>query len=490
MDFTRGTFKVLALNGLGVDAKYLIDSQSKFIINPITDRPYIVPADFSWDRAIGFARSLNTNHPDSGYGYVPAGDLITTIKFGNAMKQGGEWDLQRSYNGMINQSAAPDLVDGANFVYAAIGRAAGFTEAQLSAGGGIYNKIAGRNATGDVFGNSPDNVITHRVAFDFVRSDGAPADILKYNKPFARCFIAGTLITMADGTKKPIEEIDEGDMVLSFEPDANNGLGAAVPGKVTRTFQNSTRVLLDVCGLRVTPGHEFLSDNGQFLSIANILRQDRAFVRDVDGKGVPFRARTGSLIGSDEDVVFATIFNDPRTGALRYANVRGCKMYAMRLVPDAPVVMREPISLINILRENGLCWTPDGVIVSADGKTIKAVQWPQGRTPFDTGDDAGAIVTLDGESFTPDWIANIPHDGEEIRAVMNAGGGPDDSLLLGPGGVVTMKYTDGKGVFSEPAHRQTLPAMRPTLAATNYTVNTSPMNRALRRKQSALTRVK
>ena len=41
------------------------------------------------------------------------------------------------------------------------------------------------------------------------------------------CFLADTPILLADGTEKPIQEIAPGDMVMSFDPKANSGLGAA-----------------------------------------------------------------------------------------------------------------------------------------------------------------------------------------------------------------------------------------------------------------------
>src|SRR5438128_1846534 len=44
------------------------------------------------------------------------------------------------------------------------------------------------------------------------------------------CFVAGTAITIADGTKKPIEEIAVGDEVLSYDTD----LGVPTVGKVTK----------------------------------------------------------------------------------------------------------------------------------------------------------------------------------------------------------------------------------------------------------------
>jgi hypothetical protein len=306
--------------------------------------------------------------------------------------------------------------------------------------------------------------------------------------------VAGTLITMADGTKKPIEGIDAGDMVMSFDPDAEDGLGAAVPAKVTRTFQNTTRVLLDVCGLRVTPGHEFLSDKGEWMNIANILRQDRAIVRDRDGKGVPVRARTGDRLGSLGDAVFATRFTDPRTGAVRRADVRGAIPFEKVISPIEGIMARRDAQLIEVLAYDKqlsvVHFARDGSLCDAAETPVGVIDWPVGTTPFSVERAENFVVTLDGRPFLPDWIATIPRDGEETRAVMNAGGGPDDMLLLGPGGMVTMAMQNGEGVFNPPAPRQTLPPLRPVLAASNGFANSAPGNRAQRRRQTALTRVK
>ena len=45
-----------------------------------------------------------------------------------------------------------------------------------------------------------------------------------------QCLVAGTLVTMADGTKKPIEDVQVGDEVLTCY-----GSGVFGPGRVTRT---------------------------------------------------------------------------------------------------------------------------------------------------------------------------------------------------------------------------------------------------------------
>ncbi|QFU17013.1 Hint domain-containing protein [Microvirga thermotolerans] len=76
------------------------------------------------------------------------------------------------------------------------------------------------------------------------------------------CFLADTPILMADGSEKPIQDIRPGDMVMAFDPKANNGLGDRQPARVRRTFQNVTKTIIDLRGLRMTPGHVVLSDNG------------------------------------------------------------------------------------------------------------------------------------------------------------------------------------------------------------------------------------
>ena len=47
------------------------------------------------------------------------------------------------------------------------------------------------------------------------------------------CFIGGTQISMADGSKKAIESIVIGDLVLAFDKEGNLG-----PASVTETFKH------------------------------------------------------------------------------------------------------------------------------------------------------------------------------------------------------------------------------------------------------------
>ncbi|WP_189492253.1 hypothetical protein [Limoniibacter endophyticus] len=94
-----------------------------------------------------------------------------------------------------------------------------------------------------------------------------------------RCFPAGTLISMADGSRKPIEQIAVGDEVLAFD-----GFGALQPRKVTKPFNNVTDEWLELRfaddlnrePLIATPGHVFFTSEGEFKQLHELV--------DADGK--------------------------------------------------------------------------------------------------------------------------------------------------------------------------------------------------------------
>ncbi|MBP2597841.1 calcium-binding protein, partial [Agrobacterium tumefaciens] len=93
-----------------------------------------------------------------------------------------------------------------------------------------------------------------------------------------KCFPAGTLISMADGTRIPIENIKMGDEVLSFE-----GLGGVICRKVVRVFSGETDQWVDLYRtgettdqaqlpfLTATPSHYFLTPSGSFSQLKDLL---------------------------------------------------------------------------------------------------------------------------------------------------------------------------------------------------------------------------
>lgn len=67
------------------------------------------------------------------------------------------------------------------------------------------------------------------------------------------CFAAGTMVTMADGTTKPIEDVQSGEQILTL---SSSPTGGVIKAKVTGTHTTSARGLLVINGkLHVTPNH-------------------------------------------------------------------------------------------------------------------------------------------------------------------------------------------------------------------------------------------
>ena len=124
--------------------------------------------------------------------------------------------------------------------------------------------------------------------------------VLQAESDGPKCFVAGTEITMWDGSKKPIESIRPNDWVLSHDKNGN-----PVPGRVSRTFTNEAKIILDFHGTFVTPGHVYYCAGGKyqgrFAPLMDILRDD-GVVQHEDGTLI--RAATGCTVGSDDDREF------------------------------------------------------------------------------------------------------------------------------------------------------------------------------------------
>jgi hypothetical protein len=77
------------------------------------------------------------------------------------------------------------------------------------------------------------------------------------------CFVAGTPITMADGSLRPIEQIAVGDRVLTFDQRRS----ALVPGVVTRAFAHpDSGDLVVVNGSLVATGNHPFYSAGKWIS--------------------------------------------------------------------------------------------------------------------------------------------------------------------------------------------------------------------------------
>lgn len=91
------------------------------------------------------------------------------------------------------------------------------------------------------------------------------------------CFGRGTLILMADGTEKPIERVEIGDYVYSFDPD-NNIESPLVPKKVINVFSRAVQTLFIFGDVVTTPGHFYLSPEGGFKKISDIFNSERTSI--------------------------------------------------------------------------------------------------------------------------------------------------------------------------------------------------------------------
>ncbi len=241
-----------------------------------------------------------------------------------------------------------------------------------------------------------------------------------------RCFLPGTLILMADGTSKPIEDIRPGDEVASFDPHAQNGLGPLKPGKVTRTFTNVTKTIINLRGLHMTPGHVVLMDNGEWDKIAVALRDDRAIVeerkQDETSNAVLVRARTGAEIGSVQDIPIKVIFADPQTQQTRFALVRSGIPTLAKMIDKKTAKV---VTMADVLLMQDYKIEPDGTIICKRGHRYEATPWANEKeTPGSLEMHENWILALDGIPVTPRWIRTLPMDDEEIgQMVVNGGGG-------------------------------------------------------------------
>jgi hypothetical protein len=227
-----------------------------------------------------------------------------------------------------------------------------------------------------------------------------------------RCFLAGTPILMADGQEKPIEDIRVGDMVMSFDPSADQGRGALVPKPVSRTFQNITRSIIDLRGLHMTPGHVCLTDDGRFETIAEILLRDGILI---EADGTRIRARTGAKIGSLEDIPVLIAYPDEKTGKEIFVRARAG--IPCCLVRERDGTMRH-LSLALMLRAYHQTLTPDGLIQSPDGSLGEATDWPEDSTPMDEDYRRNWVIqTADGKPYVPEWILEVASEAREEQTV-------------------------------------------------------------------------
>ena len=137
---------------------------------------------------------------------------------------------------------------------------------------------------------TPDDMVTNQIdAWEI----GFDANIGQ------ECFPAGTPISLADGSTKPIEDIQINDTVL-----APNGLGELVSAKVDKLFTNTTQEFIRLSfedgrePLVATSGHRFLTETGDYMEIGHMARLGGGTVRVVGVDG-------GVVMASAETLVYS-----------------------------------------------------------------------------------------------------------------------------------------------------------------------------------------
>ena len=211
---------------------------------------------------------------------------------------------------------------------------------------------------------------------------------------FASCFPAGTRISMADGTSKPIEEIAVGDLVLAFDPDAGRGQSQLVAKPVKRLFHGQTSKWIDLslpndAIVRATPGHHFLSETGDFLPISSMLRLGGGVCNIVLADGSIVKAtghevyatghqavrlqQTGSVSFQPTNLAFETTYNFEVEDFHTYVadGVRVHNKSVLDIIPSDAEIIAAATDGAGVFRDV-LYLDADGHLVFVDGSEFNA----------------------------------------------------------------------------------------------------------------------
>ena len=105
-----------------------------------------------------------------------------------------------------------------------------------------------------------------RIAID--AAGGGAAGVFRNNPAIVqrRCFVAGTPVLTLDGRELPIEQVQPGSWVMSFDQFKSQGTGELHPARVVRTFSLPGQRIwrLGSAQVGVTPGHAYIDgEDGQ-----------------------------------------------------------------------------------------------------------------------------------------------------------------------------------------------------------------------------------
>lgn len=180
-----------------------------------------------------------------------------------------------------------------------------------------------------------------------------------------QCFLAGTPILLADNSEVPIEAIRVGDVVQSYARAGN-----LVPGRVLATSVNQVRIVLDLFGLIVTPGHVTLCGDGPYANrhvpVIDILRSDGAVVL-ADGSLI--RAATGARVGTEADLMVWVVTGRSGSEGFTVNEARQVRAGTRVLLPNG-----RDFALNEIIEANGGKVAGDG-LVAREGTAPSPFVW-------------------------------------------------------------------------------------------------------------------
>ncbi|RMC29671.1 hypothetical protein [Paracoccus alkanivorans] len=180
---------------------------------------------------------------------------------------------------------------------------------------GYITGVGARVAVGEVNEFLGDVVEAAGNFFSTIKN--APPAIFESVFGAEQCFPAGTMISLADGSRKPIEYIRHGDLVLSHDQGGN-----LAPRTVTKLFTNTTDSFIRLSfdderdDLLATPGHHFLTETGDYLEIGQMAQLGGGTVRVVDTDGSIVTAKAERIVYSAET---ASMFEEAQTQTIAFA---------------------------------------------------------------------------------------------------------------------------------------------------------------------------
>ncbi|SED72543.1 Regulatory P domain of the subtilisin-like proprotein convertase [Pseudomonas costantinii] len=174
--FGKDRFDVLTKDGKLVAAKWLNDGLGSYVMDPQTDRPYVVPADYDMNASIEQFKKIRAEYDGS----LTSTRVSLYKDIYETFRQSGVGDLQRSYNGESHATGAdfvPSFTNAASFNFGLISTVLGLTETEVIGGGGLYNlyksfRPGGQNikTEGEWWNNEP-NVISIKTGMSIIHPD-------------------------------------------------------------------------------------------------------------------------------------------------------------------------------------------------------------------------------------------------------------------------------------------------------------------------------